>query len=115
MVDWRRIFLPRHAELMQSSVGEKYRPSNGTEGDLFHCAWCARCERDRAHRESKFEAPGCDIVARSFAFSVDDPEYPSEWIITTDGQPACTAFVPEGTAVQERCEHTHDMFGGSGS
>lgn len=88
-----------------------YRPSNGTEGEMFMNAWCFRCERDRDE--------DCDILARSFAFNVDDPRYPKEWVCkwvaADDGFPSpiprCTAFWPLGEPLPTpRCQRTADMF-----
>lgn len=33
--------------------GEKYQPSNGTEGECFFDAWCRQCARDRSMREGE--------------------------------------------------------------
>lgn len=70
---------------------EKYRPSNGTEGECFMAQWCARCERDRARRED-FEADGCPIVVNTMAYGIDDPEYPQEWRRDGPQGPRCVAF-----------------------
>lgn len=84
-------------------TGEKYRPSNGTEGDGFICAWCLSCARDK-NRD-------CPILAATMAFAVDDPEYPKEWSFDDYGLPQCTAFIPDGDPVPlERCPLTLDMF-----
>lgn len=75
---------------------QKYRPSNGTEGEIFMAQWCHSCRRDRASREDGGDpADGCEILARTFAIpTVEDPEYPSEWRYRPDdGRPMCTAFV----------------------
>lgn len=79
---------------------EPYRPSNGTEGEMFMEQWCSRCARDVAYRNNKPEY-GCRILAATFVFDIDDPEYPKEWIrqATDDEWPGtarCTAFVPTG-------------------
>jgi len=81
-----------------------YRPSNGTEGEIFDDEWCANCERDRLFREDPDRHDGCPIVAAALAYDVDDPEYPAEWVevptIAPDGLMVncgkCTAFVPIG-------------------
>ena len=69
----------------------KYRPSNGTEGEIFMAAWCERCKRDEGFPES-----GCQIIADSMAFAVKDPRYPKEWMYDEGdvfGTTArCTAF-----------------------
>jgi hypothetical protein len=65
-----------------------YRPSNGTEGECFYGAWCAKCSRE-AHGNH------CGIFGRSLMFQVGDPQYPREWVRDADaypGNPRCTAF-----------------------
>lgn len=94
----------------------RYRPSNGTSGLAFIEHWCGNCARDLcANGMKQFddcdEEELCGIVAKTFAFDVDDSEYPSEWCYGDDG-PCCTAFVPIGQPVpQSRCTRTADMFG----
>lgn len=70
-----------------------YRPSNRTEGDIFHARWCAHCEAARPCREDRDAAP-CMIAVYTEAFPIDAPEYPAEWIIDERG-PRCTAFEEE--------------------
>lgn len=95
---------------------EKYQPSNGTAGLGFIERWCGNCSRDKCLNGSKqFEDCAdeevCDIVARTMAYKVTDPEYPVEWQYK-DGKPVCTAFVQKGEPVPvPRCEKTIDMFG----
>ena len=74
--------------------GEKYRPSNGTEGVGFMEIFCMECERDRLFWAE--EGDGCAIAARSMAFDVEDEMYPVEWTYDAEGRPVCTAFVPLG-------------------
>lgn len=94
---------------------EKYRPSNGTEGDGFISAWCGKCERSgRPGKpcDAGHEVLGCSIVGRTMAFNIEDTEYPDEWIHGKDG-PECTAFVPFDEALPTpRCVITSDMFDG---
>ena len=81
-------------------MNQPYRPSNGSEGEAFMSVWCAKCERDRAHREDQ-NADGCEIIALTMAFGIDDPKYPDAWIISPDhGRPICSAFTrdPEAPA-----------------
>jgi hypothetical protein len=64
----------------------KYRPSNGTEGDFFMDKFCFRCRNDS-------EDAQCSLLIASMVFDVDDPEYPSEWVQNEDGIGGyCTAF-----------------------
>ncbi len=79
-----------------------YRPSSGDEGDGFMAQWCDRCIKDRAARQGDY-ANGCQILARSLAFGLKDPEYPTEWREPVwhgrpgyaPWKPECTAFVPD--------------------
>lgn len=76
-------------------MADHYRPSNGTEGEYFYATWCRHCQRDAEHRADPINADGCEILLRSYALDITDPEYPSEWTYR-DGEPVCTAFVREG-------------------
>lgn len=91
-----------------------YRPSNGTEGECFFEAWCRFCARDKAMSEGKNydecdDNEVCQIIADTFAYDVDDPKYPKEWIVKSDG-PTCTAFIQAGQPIPLRDELTIDMF-----
>ena len=89
-----------------------YRPSNSTEGDWFDHKWCEHCERDKLYRDADDPNPddGCQIIARSFAYSIGDQQYPREWRYV-DGEPTCTAFMRKGDKRQTpRCERTGDLF-----
>lgn len=80
------IYIDRHAEILKARSGEPWRPSNGTEGDIFMAQWCERCAL------ADYDGDGCMIQLRALAHSIGDPEYPPEWQIGPDGQPCCTAF-----------------------
>lgn len=85
-----------------------YRPSNGTDGEIFMDRFCWHCTR---HCET---AP-CEILHRSLIHGVDDDEYPKEWVKDErTGDPFCKAFTqkdpPDPHMVEERCEKTLDMF-----
>lgn len=92
---------------------EKYRPSNGTEGDGFIGHWCGNCARSGLPGkpdDAGHELMGCSITGRTMAYDIDDPEYPSEWQRTASGA-ICTAFVHEGDPIPEpRCPNTLEMF-----
>lgn len=76
----RRIFPPELAKLLESRIGRPFRPSNGTEGELFMGCWCADCRRDGE----------CRIPTQSMVFPLGDPQYPHQWQYGPDGQPRCT-------------------------
>lgn len=74
-----------------------YRPSNGTEGEIFQSQFCERCEKDR------YESRPCLILGRIMALNINEPGYPKEWVrdvgVEWPGNPRCTAFVERGTAI----------------
>lgn len=80
-------------------MSKAYRPSNGFEGDLFMSDWCAKCQRDRAHREDDM-ADGCSIITSTMAYAIDAPEYPVEWQQDDAGRPSCTAFDAVDAGIQ---------------
>lgn len=89
------LFHPEDAEkFFAKSAGKPYRPSNGSEGDLFQGLWCAGCQRDAAFRNDPDNNDGCAIVANTMAYDREDSEYPREWQYSSRGQPICTAFQP---------------------
>jgi len=93
----------------QSAI-RKYRPSNGTEGEIFTAVHCFQCERDNYDLETG-EGEPCEILGRTMVHSRDDDEYPSEWTFDQEGNPTCTAFITKDEPVPIRCTRTNDMFG----
>ena len=92
-----------------------YRPSNGTEGQIFFENWCYHCARDKAMREGQpFDECDdnelCEIIGKTFEFDIDEPGYPTEWRYGADGDPCCAAFIEAGSPVPVKDEHTIDMF-----
>lgn len=70
-------------------MSKPYQPSNGSEGAIFidkYCMQCLNCDPDPDGQKQ------CTILERSFVFSINDKEYPTEWQYI-DGQPTCTAHV----------------------
>lgn len=88
----RALYPDEHAARLKDRAGQKWRPSNGTEGEIFIESWCAKCKRDAAYQADPDHANSCPIVAHSLCFDISDPEYPTEWQYGADGQPKCTAF-----------------------
>ena len=73
-----------------NAPGNRYRPSNGTEGMGFMAHFCDRCKHDAAFRDGTGDS--CPIAAASLAFDQDHPKYPTEWQYDASGRPTCTAF-----------------------
>jgi hypothetical protein len=83
---------------------QPYRPSNGTEGEIFCDNWCNKCERDAAYQADPERADGCVILSATLIYDLLDKEYPPEWIWDGEGYhrtPRCTAFVKTGGVVDE--------------
>ena len=63
-------------------AGKPYRPSNGTEGEMFmqmHCRYC------------RHNGP-CIIQSLSMAYDLGDEGYPVELVFNVNGRPTCTGF-----------------------
>ena len=75
------------AEELKENAGKKWRPSNGTEGQIFMEEYCYNCIHDDPDNRVY-----CNIIAESMAYETDDPQYPKEWQIGKDGQPICTNY-----------------------
>ena len=71
-----------------------YRPANGCEGVAFQEEFCFRCVKDALYRETDNGADGCEILSRTYLYSVTDSLYPQEWVSDEVG-PRCTAFEAE--------------------
>lgn len=110
------IYPASFAAITIKRAGDKYRPSNGTEGQLFLDAFCRRCQRDGAMRDGEpvevaDDDQRCEIIGLTMILDVSEPEYPTAWQYGRDGQPCCTQFVPAGEPVPEpRCTHTQELF-----
>lgn len=89
----RGIYPDDLADRLKARAGEKYRPSNGSEGEIFMMNYCHVCKRDAEFREGTGDS--CPIAADVHCYSKDDPKYPAEWQYGHDGQPTCTAFDAE--------------------
>jgi len=85
---------------------EKYRPSNGTEGEIFQSKWCNNCIHDDFEAE-KF----CPIMGDTMAYDFDDPKYPEEWITDKKG-PRCINFAEIIDDEKYHCPDTLDLFEG---
>lgn len=102
--------LPR-VKFLEGTPGERWMPSNGTCGEYFWSMWCEECARDKVmngeatvEQADKDPSLYCDILSRSFR----EDSLP-EWVYGDDGQPKCTAFVPQGEDVKPRCSATLEL------
>ena len=65
-----------------------YQPSNGTEGHIFMEHYCMQCIHCDPNPEGVKQ---CNVLMRSMAYNVKDPEYPREWVYVND-KPTCTKW-----------------------
>lgn len=77
---------------------QRYRPSNGTDGDIFVSQWCSQCIHEQGFRDGTGD--GCAILAAAFAHDVDSPEYPMEWTLDSEANAECPAFVDEDEPIE---------------
>lgn len=80
-----------YAEQLKARAGEAWRPSNGFELDVFMRDHCCRCTR-YANKKLNW----CDIITQVTCAEFGGPEYPTEIVIGTDGQPTCLSFEKRG-------------------
>lgn len=90
-------------------AGKPYRPSNGTEGDIFREEFCDRCVKEDYENDVH-----CPILTAALWHSIGEADYPVEWIYDHTGRPTCKAFDDGFGSGQEpkyyRCPDTLDMF-----
>ena len=67
---------------------EKYRPSNGTEGDGFMSRHCYQCKHD----DGGIGETVCEIIGETMAYDVDEEQYPDAWRYDAQGCPTCIKF-----------------------
>jgi hypothetical protein len=69
---------------------KKYRPSSGSEGIWFCGMFCDQCINQHPDPNNKKQ---CMILCRTLCHSINEPEYPTEWVYDENNNPTCTAFV----------------------
>ena len=72
---------------------KSYRPSNGTEGEMFMAQWCYRCIKEN----------GCTILTGAMV-----GKQPKQWVRNPD--PQCTSFQDHRRPTNYRCKQTADLF-----
>ena len=75
---------------IESLAGQPYRPSNGTEGEMFMSQFCYRCKHDNYTDETPNS--GCKLILLSMCNYTDEPNYPAAWTHDEEGEPTCTEF-----------------------
>jgi len=74
-------------------AGKSFRPSNGTEGCIFHEYFCEQCIHEKFCHTQKDGDLQCQIMDNAILFDEGDEEYPSVWVHDNEGWPVCTEWV----------------------
>ena len=109
----RAIFPDSLAQFCAARAGENTGRTTASKESFSSTPGAATaCElRTPGWNLSNFDASACLIVGATFAYTIEDAQYPKEWQYAQDGQPCCTAFVRVGEAIPaHRCERTRDLF-----
>ncbi|MEL6886896.1 MAG: hypothetical protein AAFP87_20480 [Pseudomonadota bacterium] len=76
------MYPPALADRLQRRAGQRWRPANGTEGEIFEGDVCAACVAQ----------DDCSISLAAMCYDIEDHRYPHEWVISAGGQPSCLKF-----------------------
>ncbi len=87
--------------------GDKYRPSSGTEGEVFEAKHCNKCRHYEYVEEFGFSDCMKSILGDATGFDIDYLEYPDAWTFTAEGAPTCTEFQSHPT-MAEIAEQSHE-------
>lgn len=68
--------------------GEKYAPSNGSEGEAFTDKFCMQCQHCNPDPTGEKQ---CEILMASLVYDLTDERYPKEWVYDSENKPTCTA------------------------
>lgn len=78
-----------------SRAHKPYRPSNGTEGQMFEDRFCCHCRKFVDEEADEDEAAGCRLPDLAMLYEISDPKYPKQWVFDADGRPTCKEFEQE--------------------
>lgn len=73
-----------------SQPGQKYQPSNGTEGMYFMEKFCDHCVHQHPDPNNPKQ---CRIIGMTMCYNPGDKEYPEEWTYDNNGEPTCTKYI----------------------
>lgn len=85
---------PKVLYQFRQCAGRPFRPSNGTEGDIFMDSFCFNCIHERwTHRQNEDrDEDKCEIMSRSLLYDANDDRYPKEWVYNEEGWPVCAKW-----------------------
>lgn len=85
--------MPKILYQFPQCAGQKFQPSNGTEGMIFTDTFCENCIHEKYMHTAIDGDKQCDIFNRAFLHSKEDKEYPPEWCYNSEGWPICSNWV----------------------
>lgn len=74
------------------TMAKKYRPSNGTEGEMFMDKRCYQCIHEKWLHTQNDDDAKCEILNNTMLYDVHEDEYPEEWTYDENDKPTCTAW-----------------------
>ncbi len=84
------MIFPKVLYCFPDSAGEPFRPSNGTEGIIFHDAFCGNCIHEKFSHTQVHGDLQCEIMDNMILFEIKEEGYPVELVFSDDGWPICT-------------------------
>jgi len=78
----------RNAPPKVSEDSRPYRPSNGTEGDMFMSQFCYSCVKYTLNKNTGDYDCKHDIIQKTQVYEVDSKHYPKWWVEDLDGKNA---------------------------
>jgi len=69
-----------------------YRPSNGTEAELFFEKFCYGCKHYVEDETTGSMDCNLNIILAAEINNFEDPNFPDEWRYDENGTPTCTNF-----------------------
>ncbi|MFA6309819.1 MAG: hypothetical protein WC677_08860 [Clostridia bacterium] len=72
---------------------DKYRPSNGTEGEIFMCNFCYHCINEKWVHEQIDGDKKCELLNKMILLDADDKDYPEELTYDEKGFAICKSYI----------------------
>lgn len=70
-------------------AGKPYRPSNGTEGDIWESNYCHKCAHEKYAHTMDDDDRKCEIYSNMLIYNINETEYPKEIKYNAEGMPHC--------------------------
>ena len=78
---------PKTLYQFPQSAGKPFKPSNGTEGEIWMEKFCYQCIHERWSHHQNEDGGKCEILTNGLI-----GEQPKEWMFSENGWPVCTEW-----------------------